>query len=139
MRIFRLSKKGAGTVLGPLESEVMEVVWSEGEPVSVARVHEVLDRPRKALAYSTIKAVLSNLAAKGYLRKRSRGRSNVFAAVQTRDEFRRRLVTEVLGSLVRDYRNPLLAHLVDELADEPGSLDDLERLIAEKRKGHRRG
>ena len=139
MRIFRLSRKGAGTVLGPLENEVMEIVWSEGEPVSVARVQDGLARRRKTLAYSTIKAVLSNLAAKGYLRKRSRGRSNVFAAVQTRDEFRKRLVAEVLGSLVRDYRNPLLSHLVDELADEPGSLDDLERLIAEKRKGERRG
>lgn len=138
MRIFRLGSQGVGTVLGPLENEVMEVVWREAEPVSVAHVHQALARKTKPLAYSTIKAVLSNLTDKGYLRKRSVGRSNLFRAVQTREQFRQRVVAEVLGSLVKDYRNPLIAQLVDELAADPATLDDLERLIASKREKMRR-
>lgn len=117
----------------------MEAVWSESEPVSVGRVQELLGRKRKAPAYSTVKAVLSNLAAKGHLRKRSGGRSNVFVPVRSRDAFREQVVSDVLGSLVRDYRNPFLAHLVDELAAEPGTLEDLERLIAQKRREKKRG
>jgi predicted transcriptional regulator len=137
MRLFRLSKRRAGTVLGPLEDEIMEIVWTEEEPVTVASVHRALGRRRKALAYSTVKAVLSNLVGKGHLRKRSGGRSNVFSAVQSREAFRRQVVDEVLGSLVKDYRNPLLAHLVDRVASDPSTLDELERLIAAKRKAGR--
>ncbi|HEY7112643.1 MAG TPA: BlaI/MecI/CopY family transcriptional regulator [Thermoanaerobaculia bacterium] len=133
MRVFRLSKRRAGTVLGPLEDEIMEIVWSESEPVSVATVHRALARKRK-LAYSTVKAVLTNLARKGLLRKRSEGRSNVFSPVQTREEFRKGVVEEVVGSLVKDYRNPLLAHLVERVARDRASLDELERLIAERRR-----
>ena len=134
MRVFRLSKRRPGTVLGPLEDEIMEIVWSEAEPVSVATVHRALGRRRKTLAYSTVKAVLTNLARKGHLKKRSEGRSNVFAAVQTRDEFRKGVVEEVVGSLVKDYRNPLLVHLVERVARDRASLDELERLIAERRR-----
>ena len=112
----------------------MEIVWSEPEPVSVATVHRALGRKRKTLAYSTVKAVLTNLARKGHLRKRSEGRSNVFSAVQTREAFRKGVVEEVVGSLVKDYRNPLLAHLVERVAQDRASLDELERLIAEKRR-----
>jgi len=115
----------------------MEIVWAEEEPVSVASVHRALGRRRKSLAYSTVKAVLSNLVVKGHLRKRSEGRSNVFSAVQSREAFRRQVVDEVLGSLVKDYRNPLLAHLVDRVATDPSTLDELERLIAAKRKAGR--
>lgn len=111
----------------------MEIVWSESEPVSVATVHRALARKRK-LAYSTVKAVLTNLARKGLLRKRSEGRSNVFSPVQTREEFRKGVVEEVVGSLVKDYRNPLLAHLVERVARDRASLDELERLIAERRR-----
>lgn len=139
MRLFRLSRRGSGSILGPLETEVMEAVWSQDEPVSVGRVQELLGRRRKAPAYSTVKAVLSNLTEKGHLRKRTGGRSNTFAPVLSREAFREEVVSQVLGSLVRDYRNPFLAHLVDELASEPGTLDDLERLIADKRREIERG
>ncbi|HTO76707.1 MAG TPA: BlaI/MecI/CopY family transcriptional regulator [Thermoanaerobaculia bacterium] len=139
MRVFRLSKRRAGTVLGPLEDEIMEIVWAEAEPVSVATVHRTLGRRKKTLAYSTVKAVLTNLAGKGLLRKRSEGRSNVFSAVQTREAFRRGVVDEVIGSLVKDYRNPLLAHLVEHVARDRASLDELERLIAERRRKLTRG
>jgi predicted transcriptional regulator len=112
----------------------MEIVWAEAEPVSVATVHRALGRRKKPLAYSTVKAVLTNLAGKGLLRKRSEGRSNVFSAVQTREAFRKGVVDEVIGSLVKDYRNPLLAHLVEQVARDRASLDELERLIAERRR-----
>jgi len=133
MGMFRFSKR-AGTVLGPLEDDIMEIVWAQGEPVTVAAVQRALGRRKKTLAYSTVKAVLTNLAEKGHLRKRSEGRSNVFSAVKTREEFRKQVVDEVMGSLLRDYRNPLLAHLVDRVARDPQSLDELERLIASKRR-----
>jgi predicted transcriptional regulator len=96
-------------------------------------VQRALKSKRRDLAYSTVKAILTNLAGKGYLKKRTQGKSNVFAAAISQADFKEQVVTDVLKALARDYRNPLLANLVDRLASDPGTLDDLEKLIARKR------
>ena len=112
----------------------MEAVWSADAPVSVSSVRGRLKGDRRSLAYSTIKAVLTNLARKGYLRRRLAGRSHEYLPTQARDVFRHRVVTDVVDSLMRDYREPLLVHLADELLEDRDMLNELERLIADKRR-----
>jgi predicted transcriptional regulator len=133
MRLFRLNRPGQGTILGPLEDAVMQIVWSVGHPVPVSEVHQVLRARKKDLAYSTVKAILTNLASKGYLKKRSEGKSNYFSAAISQEAFKEKVVRDLLGSLSDDYRNPLMAHLVDRFAGDGDSLAQLERLIARKR------
>jgi predicted transcriptional regulator len=133
MPLFRLDRKGRGTVLGPLEDQVMQIVWAAGKPVPVSEVHRALHLKKKDVAYSTVKAILTNLSAKGYVKKRSEGKSNVFSAAISREDFKEKVVKDLLASLSRDYRNPLMAHLVDQLATDAESLDQLEKLIAAKR------
>lgn len=133
MRVLRLFKNKGASVLGPLESQIMNVVWAAQESVSVGDVHAALHRKKQNLAYSTVKAVLTNLASKGYLRKRSEGRSNYFTPTESREAFKERVVEEVLNSLLKDHRDPLLAHLVNDLAVDEESLAKLESLLAKKR------
>src|SRR5579864_295155 len=104
-RVFKPGSHGSAAVLGPLEADVMNAVWAAGRPVTVADVMPELNRQHKALAYSTIKTILTNLTEKGYLSKRASGRANTFAAKQTKQEFEREVVDGVVGSLLRDYRN----------------------------------
>jgi predicted transcriptional regulator len=111
----------------------MEVLWKSKEPVSVADVLASVRSKGENLSYSTIKAVLNNLSEKGYVTKCSAGRNNVFATSTTRAKFESQMVSAVLTSLIRSYREPVLAHLVDELGADAKTLDQLERLIAEKR------
>jgi predicted transcriptional regulator len=111
----------------------MEVLWNAKDAVSVADVLEALSKRKPLLAYSTVKAVLSNLALKGHAEKRSVRRSNVFIPTTTRATFQKHVVSSVIDSLIHSYREPVLAHLIDELASDDRTLDDLERLIAEKR------
>ncbi len=140
MSLFRFGRGDSSTILGPLEDEVMKLVWSARSPVTVATVHSGLEKEGRELAYSTVKAVLSNLAAKGYLKKRSKGKANVFAPVISESSFRERVVGDVLDALTQDYRNPLIASLVDRLGADPKMLDELERLVAiKKSEGKRRG
>lgn len=122
-------------VLGPLESEVMEAVWNLGGWVPVTEVLE--ERERRGgtqLAYSTIKAVLTNLHDKGHLEKRAEGKQNAFKPKLGRDEFAARAVGRVVDPLLRDHRNPLLAHIVDELIDDESALAEFEALLAAKKK-----
>ena len=111
----------------------MEALWNATSAVSVADVLAVLSKRKPVLSYSTVKAVLSNLTLKGHVKKRSIGRSNVFTPATTRAAFQKHVVSEVIDSLIHSYREPVLAHLIDELASDDGMLDELERLIAEKR------
>jgi BlaI family transcriptional regulator, penicillinase repressor len=133
MRFLRLTRKGDASALGPLESRVMEALWNATSAVSVADVLTVLSKRKPVLSYSTVKAVLSNLTLKGHVKKRSIGRSNVFTPATTKAAFQKNLVSQVIDSLIHSYREPVLAHLVDELTSDDSMLDDLERLIAEKR------
>jgi predicted transcriptional regulator len=139
MRLLRLTRNGNASALGPLESRVMEALWSATNEVSVADVLAVLSKRKPVLSYSTVKAVLSNLVLKGHAKKRSIGRSNAFAARTSRAAFQRHVVSEVIDSLIQSYREPVLAHLVDELTLDDKTLDELERLIAEKRQARGRG
>ena len=134
-RIFRVDKAGAATGLGPLEARVMDVVWNIAGWASVNDVVAKLQykRGEKPLAYTTVKTVLQNLADKRHLKKRSAGKANEFRAVQSRDEFQRSIIDDVVGPLFRTQRNPLLAHIAGELAANEECLADFERLLAEKR------
>lgn len=132
--IFRPGRRGSAAVLGPLEARVMDAVWDASQPVTVGEVMDAPSFRKKPLAYSTIKTILTNLADKGYLIKRSGGRANTFAPTQSREDFGRDVVGGVVSTLMRDYRNPLLAHLAGELADDPRSIAEFERLLAQRRK-----
>jgi len=121
--------------LGPLESEVMEAIWRLGDWVTIADVIEERERNGGSkLAYSTIKAVVTNLHDKGHLRKRSEGKQNAFRPVLTREKFAARAISRVVAPILRDHRNPLLAHIVDELIDDEEGLAELQALLAAKRR-----
>jgi predicted transcriptional regulator len=64
---------------GPLESAVMDTVWSAGEPVTVRVVVDRLNAGRaEPLAYTTVMTVMSRLAEKGVLGRQKRGRGFVY-------------------------------------------------------------
>jgi len=128
---------GRGSVLGPLESAVMEIVWDRGGEVTVGDVHDALAAGGRDLAYSTVKAILTNLATKGHLRKRAEGRNNLFAPALSRAAFRKRVIGAVLASLTQTDRNPLIAQFVDVVGTDEAALDAMEALIAQKRAGLR--
>lgn len=111
----------------------MDVLWRAKLPLSVADVRKRLKSGNEHLSYSTVKAVLNNLAGKGHVLKTNAGKSNVFVAATTRSSFESQIVSAVLKSLIRAYRKPLIAHFVDELNADKEMLDQLEQMIEQKR------
>src|SRR5665213_703770 len=104
------SRTGVGFdfVLGPLESEIMEAVWSLGRWVSVGDVLEQRERLGvRAGSYSTIKNVMANLHEKGHLRKRPAGKQNEFVPALSREEFARRAVGRVVDPPLRTHLGPI--------------------------------
>lgn len=133
MNRFRPDACGSASVLGPLESTVLNALWDIDAPATVGDIVERLAAQGHAVHYSSAKTTLNTLVAKGYAEKHPIGRANAFTAKVTREQFDAQVVHGVVGGLMRNYRNPLLAHLAEELAQDDASLDEFRRLIEQHR------
>jgi predicted transcriptional regulator len=109
---------------GPLESEVMQAVWSTGEPVTVRQVVDDLNEQRaEPLAYTTVMTVMSRLATKRALSRRKAGRGYVYEAI----------APDAAGLAVKDllraHGDVAVAHFVDEARTDPAMMRRLRRLL----------
>lgn len=126
-------KEGYGRILGRLEQEILDVLWSKGD----ATGKEIFDSIRRTreVALTTVLTVLERLANKKLVKK-ARGESvYIFKPAYTRDEFARKVSQEMLKSIFEISTNGASASFVDILADtHPLELDRLASLIEGKKK-----
>jgi len=135
LTVFRPQEKGLRKVFGELEARIMEVIWRRGR-ATVQDVWQELQRDRE-IAYTTVKTVMSRLADKGHLHRRTRERAHVFEPTRTREAFLREVSEEVLAGLFADFGEPILAQLAASGADA-AVLERLQALIAARRGRGRR-
>jgi predicted transcriptional regulator len=124
--------------LGHLETEVMEIVWG-GTEFAVKDVQVLLARP---VAYTTVMTTLDRLFKKRYVLRRREGRAFVYTAALAKHEFEVNVTSGLLKDLLSgsNAATPLLSNLVDAVADQDNRLlDELERLVRDKRQRLRRG
>ncbi len=129
---FRPGESGIRKVLGDLEADIMELVWQKGI-ASVREIHEVLERDRN-IAYTTVMTVMSRLSDKGILEKERDGKHYLYKPAASKKEFSQTMFTSVISGLKSDLGSQALAFFVDSLSEDNSTLDELERLIQEKRK-----
>ena len=135
LRSFKPGSRGAGHVLGELESAVMELLWREpGQTVN--RVEERLHYPRE-LAHTTVLTTLDRLHRKGYLLREKQGKAFVYAPRYSREEFERGVAREVLGAMLGQFTEPALSAFVDLVGEDAEAFDRLETMIREKRRNQK--
>lgn len=83
--------------LGGLEAEVMDILWTSAEPMSV---HDLLDtlNERKQLAYTTILTVVTHLHEKGWVEREKRSRAYYYYPARTREEATSQALRQLLDS-----------------------------------------
>jgi predicted transcriptional regulator len=129
-----MSRRSASieTLLGPLEQDVMDVVWRLRD-VTVRDVHADLASTRE-IAYTTVMTTMSRLARKGMLLRDTADLAHRYRPVVSRDQYARGAVGDVLTWLLERYPEPAVAYLadvVDELDDV--TLDQLRDAVARRR------
>lgn len=132
LRGFRPGSRGAGHVLGQLESAVMDVLWSQPGQ-TVTGVEEQL-RQQREIAHTTVLTTLDRMHRKGYLTREKQVKAFVYSPRYTRAEFERMVAQEVLGALIGNFTEPALSTFVDLIGDDDVALDQLEARIQEKRR-----
>jgi predicted transcriptional regulator len=119
-------------VLGPLEAEVMDVVWSANE-VTVRDVHDVLNEKRR-LAYTTVMTTMTRLADKGLLSRVEDHPAHRFSARVSREQYASSTVRSVVDWLVEHFRDPAVAYFIDRVGeDDERMLDALLDAIEQKK------
>ncbi len=116
--------RDGGSGFGPLEGEVMEVVWAAAEPISVRAVVEALNQGRREpLAYTTVMTVMGRLAEKHRLTRRKAGRGYLYEASAAD------AAGIAVKDVLRDHGDAAIAHFVEEVRDDPDAIRRLRRLL----------
>ncbi|MFQ5655073.1 MAG: BlaI/MecI/CopY family transcriptional regulator [Planctomycetota bacterium] len=110
-------------MLGSLQQEVMEVVWSRGD-ATVAEVHDDLQEER-AIAYTTVLSTMRALERRGFLTHEADGKAHRFHALVSRQQYTRDSVDRLVTRLFGGEPERLMSHLVGA---EQLSARDLRRI-----------
>jgi len=128
--VFRPDRPGIRKVLGDLEADIMEVIWSRpaDKGTTVRDVFEILYKGR-SIAYTTVMTTMNRLAKKRLLRAEKHDQAFVYSPNFTEDEFILRFVGRVLEDLLVSFAGPTLDRL-DKLPDQQAA-ESARRLLGE--------
>ena len=120
--------------LGPLEAEILNIVWDLG-CATVKQVHErILTDPDRELAYSSVTTVLRRLTQKGWLTCDENSRAFVWRPLISRRETKILRAHQQLNQFLAVGNPDVVAAFADSL--DPESIDQIEA-IAQKLKAVR--
>jgi predicted transcriptional regulator len=127
----------AGRQLGPLEDEILRVLWSRGD----ATVRELIDDSAVDGAYTTIMTTLDRLYKKGLLERTPEGRAFRYRPKQSEAELNQNLVAAGLKELLTSagQHDAPISFLVDAISQHDAALlDQLQGAVARKRRDLRK-
>ena len=125
---FSPTKDGLVKVLGPLETEIMQILWQD-ERSTVKKVHRRLSSQRE-IAYTTVMTTMSRLSEKGVLNRHREGLAYVYTPSITESDFVQLVVRQVLDGLLDDYSDTTIEYMVEYLArNNPAELQRLQKAI----------
>lgn len=124
--------------LGPLEVQILDVLWDRAEPATVRDIEDAFPD----LAYTTIMTTLDRLHRKGVLQRERSGRAFAYQVRCSRDELLAQLASDHIVDLLpsKGSSRPILSMFVEAVGRRDAALlDELETLVRAERKRHRRG
>jgi len=115
--------------LHDLEAEVMHELWRVDE-TPVRAVMEALNaRSDKQRKYTTIMTIMARLARKGLLTRRREGKTDIYAAALTREQYLEARAREEVGALVDEYGDVALVHFARQMNGlDPKRREQLRRM-----------
>ncbi len=137
-RILGAKSNLRAATLGPLELELMQILWAHGE----SNVRQVVHRLERPLAYTTVMTTLDRLYKKSLLDRKMRDRAFVYSALFSMEEWERRRAESIVAQWLassRPSRELLFSSFLDAVGQHDAKLlDELEKKIHRKRLEMRR-
>lgn len=124
--------RAVGAVLGPLETRLLELLWTQRCPATVAHIRRALPE----LAYTTIMTTLDRLYRKGLLLRDKEGRAYAYAPRCTRAELLGELISGHIATVLQaaGEGTALLSTLVRTVGrTDAALLEELDALVQAER------
>jgi predicted transcriptional regulator len=114
-------------ILGPLELEVMKVIWTRQD----ATVQNVLTELNKQneYAYTTIMTVMNRLDKKGILTRSKLGKGYLYKSCYSPNELIHQNSSEQVEHLLHQYGDIAITQFVDAVGHNPNQLNKLKELL----------
>jgi predicted transcriptional regulator len=128
--VFRPDRPGVRKVLGDLEADIMEFIWTRppGQPTTVREVFENLYRSR-SIAYTTVMSTMARLARKGLLRVEKANQAYLYYPKLSQEEFVSGFVRRILEDLLVSFSGATLEGL--KALQDPEAATRTRQLIEE--------
>ena len=119
---FRIDRPGIRKILGDLEAEIMEFIWTRpiAQGTMVRDVFEVLYE-RRRIAYTTVMNTMTRLAKKHLLRVEKQDQAYIYYPTLTQNE----LISRFIGHILED----LFVSFSDATQEGINTLSDREAAI----------
>jgi predicted transcriptional regulator len=124
--------KPSKSILTDQELEIMKIIWTRGT-ATVRDVYEELLTRRK-IAYTTVMTMMGILEQKGHLKKSADERAYVYTPAQPQHEVVGSMVHDFLKRVFNGSAKPLLVHLVEDQKLSTEELDEIRKLLKDKRR-----
>lgn len=98
--------------LGPLEKQVMELMWIHRES-TVRGIWEKLAAERQ-IAYTTIMTIMTRLTEKRLLKRNKSGKTYIYTLHATKEETLRSMIQKTMHYLVDRFGDDAVAAFIDE-------------------------
>ena len=108
-------------ILGPLEAQVMEVLWASGE----CRVRDVIKKLNRNIAYTTVVSTLDRLFKKNLVSRQMRDRVYLYSPRVSCQEWTNKVARDVVAKLLagpQSSREVLIACLLEAVVQQEGLL-----------------
>src|SRR5258708_11200085 len=109
--------------LGPLENTVMEILWMCGD----CKVHDVIERLERPLAYTTVMTTLDRLFKKALLDRRKDERAFIYSPRLSRKEWEEKRAGDLVAGVI--FWGKHLLGVVNLYAGGRVGIEDLALLV----------
>lgn len=113
-------------LFGPLEEQIIHVLWEAKKPLKSQVVLEILGGNH---AYTTIMTVLKRMADKKILVRKLEGKAFVYSPALEKEVYLRKNLSSIYGGLVSDYGGLAISQFVDEIKNSQEDLDLLKKYL----------
>ena len=114
------------------ELDILRVLWREG-PLSVREVRNILDRARPT-GYTSVLKTMQIMTDKGLVEREESGKAHIYRPVGTRQQTQSQMVRDISERVFSGSAAALAMHALSTQPVSDQELDELRRLIEQKRK-----
>mmetsp|Transcript_5872 Transcript_5872/g.7208 ORF Transcript_5872/g.7208 Transcript_5872/m.7208 type:complete len:132 (-) Transcript_5872:141-536(-) len=125
-----MRKRKTHELLTEVELEFMTLLWELGD-ASVRDVLSKMDEDRN-LAYTSAATILRTLEQKGFVSSKKDGKSLIYSAILSKNEYQSRLLKDVSAKLFDNTPAALVATLVNDDHLTQDALEELRVLLGRK-------